>query len=189
MVLASDVKEGGAILFDGKLCRVLEAVRHTGSGQMHGFIELKLKDLRHGHVTEHRFKHTDKLETIDLVKRPMDFLYSTPQECYFMDPETFLQVGIPKTAIGQTEQFLTEGTRATVEMLGEEAITISLPKVMELQVASTGPGIRDGQDNTLKAALLENGVEIHVPQFINTGDLIRIDTEKIRYIDRVLMKK
>ncbi len=78
---------------------------------------------------------------------------------------------------------------ATVELLGEEPIDVQFPRIIELKVTMTGPGIRDGQDNTMKPARLENGVEILVPQFVETGDLVRVDTEKSKYVDRVTTKK
>lgn len=189
MVLASDIKEGSAIQLDGKLYKVLEVVRHAGSGQMHGFIELKMKDMRFGHFADRRFKHSDKLDDVQLTKKQMEYIYSDAEACYFMDPETFEQVGVPKTSVGQLEKFLKEGMKITVELLGEEAISIQFPKIVEITVASTGPGIREGQDNTMKPATLENGIEILVPQFVTTGDRVRVDTEKMKYVDRITVKK
>lgn len=85
MILASDVKDRMTLNLDGKLYRVLEVVRHAGSGQMHGFIELKLKDIRFGHFTDKRVKQMDKFETVEMVKRQMDYLYADAEACYFMD--------------------------------------------------------------------------------------------------------
>jgi elongation factor P len=189
MILASEVKEGTALHLDGKIFKVLEVVRHTGSGQMHGFIELKLKDVRYGHFADRRFKHADRLETVELARRQMEFLYSDNDACYFMDPDTFAQVSIPKTAVGQTEKFMKEGMRIIVELHGEEAVTIQYPKVVELKVTATGTGIKGGQDNTMKPATLENGIEVLVPQFVETGETLRIDTEKMKYIDRITVKR
>jgi len=189
MILASDVKVGMALHLDGKLYHVLDVVRHAGSGQMHGFIEIKLKDIRFGHFADRRFKHTDRLDTIDLAKRHMNYLYADSESCYFMDPQNFNQVSIQKSAIGNIEKFLKEGMPCTVELLGEEAVSIEFPKVVELKVSSTGPGIRGGQDNTMKPATLENGLEILVPQFVETGDGVRVDTEKAKYVDRITGKR
>jgi elongation factor P len=189
MVLASEVKEGAALQLDGKLYKVLEVVRHAGSGQMHGFIELKLKDVRFGHITDKRVKQTDRLENVELTKRQMDFIYSDADACYFMDPDTFEQVSVLKKAVGHIEKFLKEGMKISVELLGEEAVSIQFPKIVELKISSTGAGIRDGQDNTMKPATLENGIEILVPQFIETGDKVRVDTEKVKYVDRVTIKR
>lgn len=189
MILASDVKDGVTISLDGKLYRVLEVVRHAGSGQMHGFIELKLKDIRFGHFADKRVKQTDKFETVEMVRRQMEYLYADAEACYFMDPNSFEQVSVTKKSVGHVEKFLSEGMKISVEMLGEEAISVQFPRIVELKVGSTGSGIRDGQDNTMKPATLENGIEILVPQFVETGDKIRVDTEKVKYVDRVTGRK
>lgn len=188
MILASDVKVGMALNLEGKLYRVLDVVRHTGAGQMHGFIELRLKDILFGHFADKRFKHTDKLEAVELTRRQMEFIYADLSSCYFMDPETFEQVAIPRSAIGEVEKYMKEGMKITVELHGEEPVSVQFAKVIELKVSSTGPGIRGGQDNTMKPALLENGLEVLVPQFVETGDTVRVDTEKARYIDRIPLK-
>ena len=189
MILASDVKDGVTISLDGKLYRVLEVVHHAGSGQMHGFIELKLKDIRFGHFADKRVKQTDKFETVEMVRRQMEYLYADAEACYFMDPNSFEQVSVTKKSIGHVEKFLSEGMKISVEMLGEEAVSVQFPKIVELKVDSTGSGIRDGQDNTMKPATLENGIEILVPQFVETGDKVRVDTEKVKYVDRVTIKR
>lgn len=189
MILASDVKTGMAIRLDGKLYKVLEAVPHAGSGQMHGFIELKLKEMKFGHFADRRFKHSERFEDVALSKRQMQYLYSDGDACFFMDPETFEQVGVPKAAVSSVEKFLNEGMKVTVDLLQGEAVSIDFPKVVEIRVERTGPGIRGGQDNTMKSATLENGVEILVPHFVETGDLIRVETEKAKYVDRVTIKR
>jgi elongation factor P len=189
MVLAAEVKEGTAIQHEGKLFEILEVVHHAGSAQMHGFVELKLKDLRFGHVADKRFKQSDKFETVNLAKRPMEFLYHDSENFVFMDPESFEQVSVPSSSVGPLAKFFKEGSMVTLELVGDEPIGIQFPKTVEMKISMTGPGIRDGQDNTMKPAILENGIEILVPQFIDTGDVIRLDTEKIKYIDRLTAKK
>ena len=189
MVLASEVKEGMTLQIDNKLYRVMEIVRHAGAGQMHGFIEFKLRDIRFGHYADKHVKQTDKFEEIEIAKRQMDYLYADPEACYFMDPVTYEQVSVPTAAVGHIKKFMSEGAKVTVEMLGEEAISVQFPKIVELKVSSTGTGIRDGQDNTMKPATLENGIEILVPQFVETGDKVRVDTEKVKYLERVTGRK
>jgi elongation factor P len=189
MILASDVKAGMAIQLDGKLYKVLEAVRHAGSGQMHGFIELKLHDVRFGHFADRRFKHADHLEDVSLSKRQMQYLYSDSDACYFMDPGTFEQVSVPRSSLSGVEKFLKEEMKVAVELLQGEAVAVDFPKVVEIRVGRTGPGVRGGQDTTMKPATLENGVEILVPHFIETGDLVRVEPEKAKYVDRVTIRR
>ncbi len=189
MISVIDAKESMTLQMEGRLFRVLNVVRHSGSGQMHGFVEVKLRDLHTGHCFDRHFKQGEKVEEVDLVKRPMEFLYSDGETCYFMDPVTYEQVGVSHQAIGKVERFLREGTRVTVELLGEEAVAIQFPRVVEIKVSSTGPGIRDGSDSTMKKAMLENNMEILVPQFIQTGDNVRVDTETMHYVDRVATRR
>jgi elongation factor P len=188
MKTVTELKEGMAIQLEDRPYRILEIVRHTGSGQTHGFVELKLKDMRFGHFADKRFRQTERVEVLELSHRQMEYLYADSDSFYFMDPQSFEQVGVRRESVGKLEKLLTEGMKIGVELLGEEAISIQFPKVVELEVASTGPGIRDGQDSTLKPAILENGIEIQVPQFIVAGDHVRVDTEKMKYIDRVPVK-
>jgi len=189
MILASEIKPGIALTIDGRLYRVLEVAHHSGTGQMAGFVLLKLQDIRTQHFTERRVKPTDKLEETVLSKRQMEYIYRDEDSFYFMDPETYEQYGIPKAAIGNIERFLKEGLKVTVEMLGEEALGLQFPKVVELKVTLTAPGIRGEQESTMKPATLENGMEILVPQFVEVGEVVRVDTEKGKYVERVTVKK
>jgi elongation factor P len=189
MTLASDVKAGMAIRLDGKLYKILEAIRHTGSGQMHGFLELKLKDIQFGHFANRHFKVSDRLEEIAFSKRQMQYLYSDADACVFMDLETFDQVRVPRGGVSGVENFLEEGMKVPVELLDGQAVSLDFPKVVEIRVEQTGPGVRGGQDTTMKPAILKNGMEILVPHFVETGDMIRVETEKAKYIDRVAAKK
>jgi elongation factor P len=178
-----------AIRHEGKSYKVLAILHHAGSAQMHGFIELRLKDLRFGHISDKRIKQTEKLETVELTKRPMEYLYHDAEHLVFMDPESYEQVQVSNSAAGGNLKFLKEGSIMPLEFIGEEPIEIQFPKIVEMAVEMTGPGIRDGQDNTMKPATLENGSEILVPQFVETGDIVRVDTEKMKYVDRVTLKK
>jgi elongation factor P len=190
MVIASEVKAGDALSIDGKTWRVLEAVRHAGSGQMHGFVELKLHDVRFNHFADRRFKQGERLEEVVLEKKQMEYLYADPDACWFMDPVSFEQIPVPRSAMGAALPFLKEGTMVPVELYAGEPMSVQIPKVVELTVTSTGPGVRGSQDNTtLKPATLENGVDVLVPQFVETGDRVRVDTERAKYLDRVTLKR
>lgn len=189
MLLVTELKAGSTIRLEEKLYRVLEVVRHAGTGQMQGFMELKLKELPSGHITDKRVKMNEKIEEVELSKRYMEYIYTSGDELIFMDSENYEQVPVHKTKIETDERFLKEGIKVTVELLNDQPILIQFPKIIELKIASTGTGRREGSDNTLKPATLENGIEILVPQFIEPGEIVRIDTEKLKYIDRVTIKR
>lgn len=189
MIIASDVKAGMAIRLEGKLYKILEVVRHAGSGQMHGFIELKLKDIQFGHFADRHVKQADRLEEVGLSKRRMQYLYSDNDASVFMDLQTFDQVRVPRAGMGEAGKFLSEGMELPVELLDDQAISVDFPKVVDIRVKQTGPGVRGGQDTTMKSAILENGVEVLVPHFVETGDLVRVETEKAKYIERITTRK
>jgi elongation factor P len=190
MMFASDVKDGAVLSMNDGLHKVTEVIHHSGTGQMHGFILLKTKNVRTGHIHEQRFKSSDRLSDITLSKRQVDYIYHDDDTYYFMDPQTFEQFGVPRVSVGANiGRFLREGLRVTVELLENEALTVEFPKTVELKVSLTSSGIREAQDNTMKPATLENGIEILVPQFVHVGDLVRVDVESGRYIDRVPLKK
>jgi len=189
MIVASDVRAGDLLKLDGRLFRVVEAEHHKGAAQMTGFVHLKLRDLQSGHLTERRFRNSDKLENVMLEKRHMDYLYQDAEAFCFMDPESYEQFSIPKQAIGHLEKFLKEGMRVAVELCEGQAVSVDFPKVVELKITMTPPGIRQGQENTMKMATLENGMEILVPQFVNAGEVVRVDTETGKYLERVSSKR
>ena len=185
MIATTDVKAGMALRLEGKLYKVLEAKRHSGSGQMHGFIELKLRDIEFGHVVDRHIRQGDRLEEINLSKRRMQYLYSDGDACVFMDLQTFDQVSVPKGGLGGAEKFLVEGVELPVELIDDRPIAVEVPKVVDIRVKQTGPGVHGGGDATMKAAVLENDVEILVPHFVETGDMVRVETDRAKYIERV----
>jgi elongation factor P len=124
------------------------------------------------------------LEELPLEKQAMDFLYTDGDDCVFMHPETFEQVTIPAEIVGEQARFLKEGMQVPVEMVDGSPVSVLFPDFLEVRIADTAPPIHQQQDNTWKPAELENGVEVMVPQFIKAGDMIRLDMNTLKYMDR-----
>lgn len=114
----------------------------------------------------------------------MEFLYSDADGCCFMHPETYEQFTIPAATIGDHARFLKEGMEVPVEFVNGSPISVQFPDVLEVRIADTTPPVHAQQDSTWKSAKLENGVEVMVPQFIKTGDMIRLDMQNLKYMDR-----
>ena len=114
----------------------------------------------------------------------MTFLYADDDHCWFMDPEDFEQVGVPNPVIGDQARFLQPDIRLPVEFVEGSPVSVLFPDVIEVHIADTAPPVHAQQDNTWKPATLENGVEIMVPQFIKSGETIRLDLNALRYMDR-----
>lgn len=184
MIPASQLRNRMAIRFEGQIYRVDSAEYHAGQGKMGGVVHTRLKNLDTGTFWETRFRADERLEELPVEKQPMDFLYSDADHCHFMNPETFEQVSVPRALIGPAEKFLHPEMRVPVEFFEGRPLDIHLPDIVEVRVAETAAPAHSQQDNTWKAARLENGLEVMVPQFIRTGDAIRLDVVTTRYVER-----
>lgn len=184
MVAASQLRAGMALRFEGQTYKVVACEYHPGQGKMGGQAHTRLKNLATGALWEHSFRAELKLEDLPVQKQSLEFLYSDADQCYFMDPETYEQVGIPNAVVGPTAKFLQTQMQLPVEFVEELPVSVLFPDILEVRIEDTAPPAHAQQDTTWKAARLENGVEIVVPQFIKSGDLIRLDVENLKYMDR-----
>lgn len=185
MVEASRLRPGMAVRYEGQLYKVLLAEYHPGQGKMGGVTHARLRNLDTGTQWEHSFRADLRFEETPVEKKPMEFLYADAETCFFMAPATADQVEVPVSAVGERAEFLQSGMMVGIEFIGDRPVNVALPDVLEMTVEETAPPSRSSsQDNTWKPAKLANGVEIMVPQFIKTGDAVRIDTNTIRYMER-----
>jgi elongation factor P len=184
MIVASQLRAGMAVRFEGRPYRVMLADYHPGQGKMGGASHVRLKNLETGTIWEHSFRAELKLEDLTVERRPMDYLYTDADGCCFMDPENFEQVSLPASIVGDAATLLQPEMRLTLEMVDGKPIGVLFPDVIEIKVADTAPPAHQ-QDSTWKPAQLENGLEIMVPQFIKAGDALRLDVQTLKYMDRV----
>jgi elongation factor P len=184
MMTASQLRAGMAIRYNGQSYKVLLAEYHPGQGKMGGVTHARLKNLATGTLWEHSFRADLKIEELPAEKRPMEFLYSDTGQCYFMDPENYEQVAIAVSVVGQQIALLQPQMRVAIEFVEGSPVSVAFPDILEVRVADTAPPVHQPQESVWKAARLENGVEIMVPQFIKNGDLIRMDVASLKYIDR-----
>jgi elongation factor P len=184
MVQASQLRAGMAVRYEGQIYKVLVADYHPGQGKMGGTTHARLKNLATGTLWEHSFRSDLKLEDLPVEKQEMEFLYTDADACYFMNPETFEQVAVPLKVLGSQARFLRPEMRLQVEFVEGRPVSVLFPDIIEVRIADTAPPVHAQQDSTWKEAVLENGVQIMVPQFIKTGDVIRLDVENLKYVDR-----
>jgi elongation factor P len=184
MVTASQLRSGMAVRYEGQVYKVLSADYHSGQGKMGGTTHVRFKNLSTGSLWEYTLRSDLKIEDLPVEKQPMEFLYTDGEECYFMNPETYEQVSIPVSVIGPQERFLRPEMRLAVEFVEGRPVSVLFPEIIEVRVTETAPPVHQQQDSTWKTAVIENGLEIMVPQFIKTGDVIRLDVENLKYIDR-----
>lgn len=184
MLSASQLRAGMAIRWEGQPYKVVASEYHPGQGRMGGAAHARLKNLKTGTFWEHSFRAELKLEEMSVEKRSMTFLYTDGDQCWFMDPDTFEQLGVPAAIIGPQARFLQPDLSIPVEFVEGSPISVLFPDVLEVRIAETAPPVHAQQDSNWKPATLENEVEIMVPQFIKNGDTIRLDLNQMRYMDR-----
>jgi len=184
MISASEMRAGMAIRFENRNYKVIAAEYHPGQGKMGGQTHARLRSLDTGALWEHSFRADLKMEDLVLERKGMDYLYSAEGMHVFMDPGTCEQAEIPEALLGARGRFLKPGMRVLAEFLGERQVSAVLADYLEVTVAGAAPPIHAQQDSTWKTAVLDNGVEVLVPQFIKAGDVIRIDLEALKYMSR-----
>ncbi len=185
MVSASQLRPGIVLKIADELFKVIESTFHVGQGKMPGSVHTKLRNILKGTFKELRFRPEERLEGVQLEKQEMEFLYSDTDSAVFMNPNTFDQVSIPLEAVGRAEKFLKPEMEIPVEFFDGHPVSIILPEVVEVIVEITAQPVHQQQDNTYKLATLQNGLEIMVPQFIKSGEIVRVEVETGKYVDRV----
>ncbi len=184
MYSVSDFKKGLPIMVDGQPWRIVE-FSHFKMGRGNAKVRTKLKHIKTGQVLEQVFLTSDTFAPPDLEKRKMQFLYENTGELTFMDSETFDQLEVPRDKFGDLVYFLRENEEYGIQFLDGEPIGLEMAASVIMTVTSTEPVIKgDRVSNVTKPAVLDTGLEIRVPPFIEAGDRIKVDTRSSEYIER-----
>ena len=185
MANTSDFKNGLIINHKNNLWKIVEFL-HVKPGKGSAFVRSKLKNIRTGQVVDETFRAGEKIEVVRVEARNYTFLYTENKNYIFMDNETYEQVSIAESHVEDVLDFLLENTETTIAFNGDEPIEVRIPKHLNILVKETDPGEKgNSAQGGSKPAVLETGVSIQVPLFIQIGDTIRVDTKEKRYIERV----
>ena len=185
MIRASDLKAGMVLQLEKNLYKILTSEYHMGGGKMGGLVHVKLRDLRSGFFLDRKFKPDERLDNADLDRKSMEFLYRDADGYYMMDPDSYDQVQLNRSLLEAFGPFLQPNMRLSVEFLDGEPVNVLLPEWVELEVRSTPPSLTSLQDEVSKPAVLSNGLEIQVPQFIKAGDVVKVNVASRKYMERV----
>lgn len=184
MISSNDFRPGVTIELNGDPCQVIE-FQHVKPGKGAAFVRTKIKNLKTGSTTEMTFRGGEKLPKATLERHQMQYLYFDGDSYVFMDNETFDQISLQESALDGGEKYLKENMDCQVTSYEGEILGVELPTTVELEVTETEPGIKgDTASGGTKPATLETGVTVQVPFFVNTGDVLRIDTRSGEYIER-----
>lgn len=181
---STDLRPGMAIKLDGTLY-VITQFTHVTPGNLRAFVQVKIRNVQTGALIEKRLRSGEEIETVDLDRRLMEYLYSDASGHVFMDQENFEQITLPDSLIGESMGYVKPNTVITVLVAEGNPVAIELPNVVELEVTDTPPGIKGATaTNQLKEATLETGLKTRVPPFISVGEVVRINTADGSYNSR-----
>lgn len=186
MATISDLSRGNYVRYNGEILQV-EELQHRTPGNLRAFYQVKMRNIRNGKIAENRFRPSDEVDLLRVETKEYQYLYAEGDSLVCMDNQTFDQIYLDKALLGDSVNYIKEGvTLLIVFENGTSPISAEAPPNVVMEIQYTEPGLQgDTATRTLKPATLENGVEIRVPLFINTGDNVKIDTKTGAYIERV----
>jgi len=184
-VSATQLRVGMIVLHQNDLHRIMELI-HVTPGNKRGFVQTKMRNLRSGMQTEYKFRSEEKVERVSLEQQEVEYLYQSGDEFHFMNADTYEQITLSKDLLSDFVLYLTPNLKIRVELYDGQPMGISLPKTVDLQVTDVPPAMKSATvTNELKPATLETGLVVRVPNFIEVGDTVRVDTEAGQYLSRV----
>ena len=185
MANTSDFRNGLILNHKNNLWKIVEFL-HVKPGKGGAFVRSKLKNIRTGQVVDETFRAGEKVDVVRVDARNFTYLYNDGNSYVFMDQETFDQIHLSDVQVKDVLDFLLENTNTTIAFHGDDPIEVRIPQHMNMKISETDPGERGNTaQGGSKPAVLETGVTIQVPLFIQIGDTIRVDTKEKRYIERV----
>ena len=184
MATTNDLKNGLVLNIDGQLWTVVE-FQHVKPGKGPAFVRTKLKHVLSGKVVERTFNAGVKVETANVDKRDMQYLYADGDDYVFMDASTYDQIHVSAATVGDAAHFMLENQDAVVGLHEGSPLFVELPASVVLAVDYTEPGLQgDRSTGGNKPARLETGYEIQVPLFITNGEKVKVDTRDGSYLGR-----
>lgn len=186
MASTADFRNGLVLNLDGDLWTITY-FQHVKPGKGGAFVRTKLKNVLSGSVVDRTFRAGEKVTTVRLERRPVNYSYTDGQLYYFMDAQTFEMIPLAGDVIGEEQlRYLKENMECEGLVHDEKVIGLDLPQFVELRVEETDPGVKgDTAQGGSKPARLETGATVNVPLFVEQGDVIRVDRTEDKYLTRV----
>lgn len=185
MISAGDFRNGATFELDGQVFRVVE-FQHVKPGKGAAFVRTRLKNVITGAVVERTFNPSEKMPKAQIERKDMQYLYSDENLYHFMDVETYEQIPLNLEQLGDALKYVKENMMVKILTFKDSVIGVEPPTFVELEITQTDPGFKgDTATGGTKPATVETGAIIQVPLFVNTGDVIKIDTRTETYMERV----
>ena len=182
---AGEIRVGMLLEYKNDLWQVLKT-QHVKPGKGGAFAQVEMKSLNKNTKLNERFRSSETVEKAEVDEKKFNFLYIDGENCHFMDNTNFEQVEIPKSVAGERYKLLKENLEVTISFMDEKPISILLPNNIECKIESTDAAIKNQTaSSSYKPALLDCGIKVNVPPFIESGEKIIIDTRTLEYVKRV----
>ncbi len=184
MIKASELKKGRVVLHEGALYTVSD-IQRVSKGNWRSYLQVKLKSLKDGRVTDARMSVDDRVDTPFVDTKPYQYLYRDGDHFVLMDQQTYDQFHAPADVMGDADHYLRGNEIVTVSFIEGKIVAIELPNTVDLKVVDTPPQVRGATaTNQSKDATLETGLKVRVPPFIEVGEEVRVDTRTGEYLER-----
>ncbi|MDA7801148.1 elongation factor P [Candidatus Pelagibacter sp.] len=182
---ASEIRVGMLIEYKNDLWQVLKT-QHVKPGKGGAFAQVEMKSVNKNTKLNERFRSSESVEKASLDETKFNYLYGDETDYYFMDPKTYEQINIKKETIGEKGKMLTENLEVSISFYNEKPLTVGLPNQVTCTINTTDVALK-GQtvSSSYKPATLDNGVNIQVPPFIESGDKIIVDTRTMEYVKKI----
>jgi elongation factor P len=181
---ATQIRRGMVLVFEGDPCRVIEFRHHT-PGNLRAMVQAKLKNLRTGSSFEHRFRAADSIDPASMETHDLEFLYQGGDTYHFMNVENYDQLEMDEETLGDNAQWMQPNMKIQAEYYDGRPVGIKLPNSLVLEVVDTAPVMKTATKTaSTKPAKLENGVTINVPEFVGTGDKVKVNPTTGEYQER-----
>ena len=183
-ISANEIRIGNVLEHNNKLW-IVTKTQHVQPGKGGAYIQTEMKELRGGSKLNERFRSAEAVEKVYLEEKPFQFLYKDGEFLHFMDQATYDQIKMPEDLVGNSSAFLADGMVVTICLYENEPISVTLPQTVILEIVESEPVVK-GQTATssYKPAVLSNGVKVMVPQHIETGTRVVVDTTEGSYVER-----
>lgn len=181
----NELKSGLTILVDNEVYMVID-FQHVKPGKGAAFVRTRVRNMKSGNVLEKTYRGDEKIENAFVDERKLQFQYSSGDMYHFMDQETYDEVPIPASVLGDKTKYLKDNLEVVASSYKDEILAINLPNFIHFNITHTEPGIKgDTAKSGTKPATIETGATVQVPLFVNSGDKIKIDTRTGEYVERV----
>jgi elongation factor P len=184
MIAATQLRPGMIVKFNNELHTIFSMVHRT-PGNLRGFVQAKMRNLRSGSMIEHRFSSEDKVERVTLDQQEMEYMYDDGEFFYFMNIQNYEQMHLTKDLLGDAVNYLIPQLKLEVEFYEGKPISVELPPSVEMTITETEPSLKGATvSNVTKPATTDTGLVVQVPPFISTGERIRVNTTDGSYLER-----